>query len=214
MSLYADLDGRRSTATPATRASCCHCGGEMVAHCGPIKAWHWAHLATDCDPWTEPESAWHLGIKRWFHQHGCAIEQRIDDGFSWHVADVVTPSGAVIELQHSPLDTTSITRREAFYGNMIWIWDTSPWVDRLHFGAKGFWWKHGSRAQASCTRPILWHFDGELWWVKLNDVQQREYIGELDGQPVWHVTDRHRVLGRIIATYPSLDNVLHAWGSR
>jgi competence protein CoiA len=40
-----------------------------------------------------------------------------------HRADIVTWKGTVIELQHSSISVDSIEEREAFYGQMIWLFD-------------------------------------------------------------------------------------------
>jgi competence CoiA-like predicted nuclease len=29
----------------------------MIAKCGRIYIWHWAHDGSDCDPWHEPEAS-------------------------------------------------------------------------------------------------------------------------------------------------------------
>ena len=40
-----------------------------------------------------------------------------------HVADVKTPNGVVVEVQHSRISEDELHSREAFYGDMIWIVD-------------------------------------------------------------------------------------------
>ena len=40
-----------------------------------------------------------------------------------HVADVKTPSGVVVEVQHSRISEDELRSREAFYDDMIWIVD-------------------------------------------------------------------------------------------
>ena len=62
---YADVDGGRKTATPGSRGTCPGCGSEVLAKCGEIKSWHWAHAAdAQCDPWHHGETDWHLAWKR------------------------------------------------------------------------------------------------------------------------------------------------------
>jgi hypothetical protein len=43
-----------------------------------------------------------------------------------HRADVKTPTGIVLEFQHSNMTDAERLSREAFYGDMIWILDGWP----------------------------------------------------------------------------------------
>ncbi|MBL7893856.1 MAG: hypothetical protein JNK50_01090 [Bacteroidia bacterium] len=39
----------------------------MLAKCGTINIWHWAHEAIEnCDDWYEPETQWHRDWKEHF----------------------------------------------------------------------------------------------------------------------------------------------------
>ena len=55
----ARLGAERVRATPGGCATCPMCGGKVIAKCGDIMSWHWAHEASDCDTWSEGESDWH-----------------------------------------------------------------------------------------------------------------------------------------------------------
>jgi competence CoiA-like predicted nuclease len=95
-----------------------------MSKCGSINIWHWAHVTTvDCDAWGEPESEWHLNWKRGLPLDW--IEVVMEDDDCKHRADIRLPTGLVIELQHSPISVEEIQKREAFYQNMIWIFDLS-----------------------------------------------------------------------------------------
>lgn len=48
-----------------------------------------------------------------------------------HRADIRTPAGWVLEFQHSSISADEITEREAFYGQMVWIVDASPFMRNL-----------------------------------------------------------------------------------
>ena len=96
----------------------------MVAKCGRVKAWHWAHKGEPpCDPWWENETDWHRSWKNQFPADW--QEQVAEDPVTGekHIADVRTPHGLVIEFQHSPIDPVELHAREVFYRNMIWIVD-------------------------------------------------------------------------------------------
>jgi Competence protein len=106
------------------RANCPECSTEVLSKCGEINIWHWAHVTTvNCDIWGEPEGEWHLNWKKdlpldW-------VEVVMEQGECKHRADIRLPTGLVIELQHSPISVEDIHKREAFYQNMIWIFDLS-----------------------------------------------------------------------------------------
>jgi hypothetical protein len=95
----------------------------MVAKCGERRTWHWAHQSTgNCDHWWEPETEWHRNWKNQFSEDWQEISHTSADGET-HIADVKTPGGLAIEIQHSHLDPNERTTRENFYGNMVWVVD-------------------------------------------------------------------------------------------
>jgi len=51
-----------------------------------------------------------------------------------HRADIKTPTGIVIEVQHSTMTDEERESREAFYGNLIWIVDGRSFRNRFHVG--------------------------------------------------------------------------------
>lgn len=182
-------------ATPGARGVCPACDALVIAKCGPLVVRHWAHAAADdCDSWSEPESEWHRGWKIAFRSLGANVEVPLGK----HRADIVTASG-VIELQHSSIGLDEALEREAFYDPMVWLFDMRDperW-ERIHWGKRGFWWKHGSKTQANLRRPIYWQNpEGEILRVGLNVV----------------ATERgSRVLGRVLtrmATHEFLSSTL------
>lgn len=153
-------DGNRITASPGATGRCPQCESPMQPKCGQIVIHHWAHHARDdCDPWSEPESQWHLGWKRRLAQAGAHVEVTRKSGELWHRADAAAGDWT-LELQHSTLSIVDAWQRERFYGpRLAWLWDmTDPdrW-ERVHFGRVGFWWKHGAQMQAKLGRPVWWH---------------------------------------------------------
>jgi hypothetical protein len=111
------------------RASCPCCNTEVMSKCGELMVWHWAHVSSDCDRWTEPESAWHLWWKLFLErEYGAHTEVTIQRDGVLHRADAVLPDGAVVEIQHSALSADAVGQRERFYGRIIWIIDVAgPW---------------------------------------------------------------------------------------
>ena len=123
--MYANQDGTRTTAVPHLTATCPSCDHPVVAKCGSIVTWHWAHQArADCDPWAEPDSEWH---HRW--QDAAPPHQR-EVIIGNHRADIVTGDGAVVELQHSTISPEEIAEREAHYGRMWWTSTPPPPTQR------------------------------------------------------------------------------------
>ena len=121
---FALIDGNKAKPLPRLQGTCCYCGEEMVAKCGQIKIWHWAHKSrSNCDPWWSSEGEWHMGWKNLFPDEWQEVIHTDEKTGERHIADVKTPKGLVIEFQHSPIKSEELQSREAFYENMIWIVD-------------------------------------------------------------------------------------------
>lgn len=120
MLFYAnDPEQGRIRATPRARAACPVCTTEVRAKCGKVTAWHWAHTARECDPFSEPMTAWH---RDWQDVVPEACREVV---LGPHRADIVSPLGVVVELQHSSIAVEEIQERETFYGSMLWVFDAS-----------------------------------------------------------------------------------------
>lgn len=156
----ATVDGRpRVYPRPGARGICSTCGGDVVAKCGRIVVWHWAHIAADCDDWAEPDSNWH---KCWQDLFPAEMREVV---IGKHRADIVTPSGMVVELQHSSISTDDIRARERHYDRMIWIFDVQEAFENARFdlrkrvadrsGYRTFRWKHPRKSLMACRRPVL-----------------------------------------------------------
>jgi competence protein CoiA len=119
--MYADTASGRAEASPGLEGTCPSCGHPCRPKCGNINVWHWAHHAgADCDPWSEPMTEWHLGWQR------AVPPERREVVKGPHRADIVTASGGVVEIQHSPVSDDVIAEREEFYGyQMAWIFDAT-----------------------------------------------------------------------------------------
>lgn len=128
------VNGERTPPAPKLIGNCPVCGDPMLAKCGTIRVHHWAHKGMrTCDPWWERELAWHRDWKNRFPLGWQEIIHFADDGEK-HIADVRTEAGLVIEFQHSALQPQERVAREAFYGNMAWVVDSTRLVrDRPRF---------------------------------------------------------------------------------
>jgi len=120
---YALVNNQRIQPTPKATATCPCFDSDVIAKCGDIQVWHWAHKSKQmCDHWWENETPWH---RKWKNKFPDKWQEQIhiaDDG-ERHIADVKTPSGFVIEFQHSPIALEERTSRENFYEDMCWVVD-------------------------------------------------------------------------------------------
>lgn len=173
--MYAlDRAGQVITATPGADGTCRGCGSPLSPKCGALVAHHWAHRSADCDTWAEPDNRWHLN----WQSH--APPERAEVTIGAHRADMVTPDGRVVEIQHSTLAVADIQAREQHYGRMAWIFDARDAyaADRLLIRPReqwaGFRWKHPRKSISACRRPVFLDLDGEqLFRVRRFNVTDR-----------------------------------------
>lgn len=120
---FALHNDQRIEAKPGAQGRCPGCGAELIAKCGTKKVWHWAHKGQrHCDHWWENETQWHRDWKNHFPAHWQEIAARDKDG-ELHIADIKTPSGLVVEFQHSYLKPQEARKRTEFHQPMFWIVD-------------------------------------------------------------------------------------------
>ena len=118
---YALIDGERREATRGLVGLCLGCGAPLRPRCGEVRVHHWAHHGTrHCDHWWEPETEWHRAWKDRFPGDWQERRRQAPDG-EWHIADVESPHGGVLEFQHSAISLDERRSREQFYGRMAWI---------------------------------------------------------------------------------------------
>ena len=121
---YGNVSGQRVEAAPGLKGECPFCGKPVLARCGQLRVWHWAHKGSQgCDPWAKAETPWHRNWKAHFPTHWQEVIRMGAGEGSRHIADVCTPHGLVLEFQHSHLSIPEQREREAFYGNMVWVVD-------------------------------------------------------------------------------------------
>ncbi len=146
-------DSHGARVAPA-RDTVCHCPlcGNVVrakALTSKLVTPHWAHIASDCDSWSEPESAWHRAWKERFPEECREVVM------GPHRADVRLADGLVIEIQHSFLPESEILERENFYGRMVWVVDARAWDighrDRYAVGSDTYGDEEYTRYQVDFT---------------------------------------------------------------
>ena len=146
----------------------------MYAACGEILEWHWKHVNAECDPWSEPESEWHLGWKERFPSE----YQEVVVGP--HRADVKGPK-AVLEIQKSGIAPEMIREREEFYGEMLWMLKGSDFHERFDTNYIGngmyeFVWRTPRKTWGVAERRVLIDF-GEIFEIKTINTQQTPWQG-------------------------------------
>lgn len=121
---FAIVNGEKIEAERGLTGACGGCGQPMIPKCGRIKMKHWAHKSQcECDHWWENETEWHRSWKNSFPVDCQEIRHRADDG-EWHIADVKTKQGHILEFQHSFLNPEERQARNNFYGsNLVWVVD-------------------------------------------------------------------------------------------
>lgn len=103
----------------------------MLAKCGPHVMHHWAHeVQRDCDPWWENETEWHREWKNHFPISCREVSHTAPDG-EVHRADIKTPTGIYIEVQHSSMTDAERISRETFYQNLVWVIDGRSFRDNF-----------------------------------------------------------------------------------
>lgn len=165
----------RFQAEPGRAGMCPLCGSIVFSKTGNLRIWHFSHQnrfksQIDCESWSENEGEWHLAWKNRLPEHmreyvikrqrvlpNGLIEQTV------HRADILNSRGTVIELQHSPINASTIYERETFYENMIWIFDAQEWTfrnpEKFSDGIR-YWWVHGRKHLAYCKAPVFFHMGG------------------------------------------------------
>jgi len=118
---FAIVEGKHREAQPDLSGECRDCAGAVIAKCGEVRVWHWAHWrARDCDRWSEPETPWHRAWKNHFPENWQEISHSSENGEK-HRADVKTDRGVILEFQHSFLPRDEQKSRENFYPKMVWV---------------------------------------------------------------------------------------------
>lgn len=121
---FATVNGEKREAEKELVGACIGCERPMIPVCGVKNVKHWRHkVDCECDHWWENETEWHRLWKNSFPVECQEIRHKADDG-EWHIADVKTKQGHVIEFQHSFLKSEERNARNRFYGtNLVWVVD-------------------------------------------------------------------------------------------
>jgi len=169
---FALVDNISTEASPGLKGICPGCRAPLIAKCGDIKIWHWAHLSADCDPWHEPETAWHRDWKNCFPSN-CREKSHFN-----HRADVIY-GDQVFEFQHSSISPHEIEEREnlwlQLYDAMYWIIDAKSFQDNFDFRTietkqlfrvVSFRWKYPRKCWFTSSAYLLFDLGSEILEIK------------------------------------------------
>jgi len=225
---FALVNQQRQEAQPELLGQCPSCGHPMVAKCGEVKIWHWAHQGKrSCDPWWENETEWHRKWKAQFPDAWQEVVHRANDGTK-HIADVKTDRGWVIEFQHSYLKPEERRSREDFYPKLIWVvdgmrrkkdsaqllqtWDESVQVAQ-NLPLRRVLSANGAllRDWAGGSTPVFFDFAEQpvLWWLFAKNTDSPVYIAPYQRTAFIDChsrndTEKSRQFGELVNNIPKL----------
>ena len=121
---FSMVNGEKKEAEKGLSGTCIGCEQPTIPKCGSIKVKHWAHKSScECDHWWENETEWHRSWKNYFPVECQEIRHKAETG-EWHIADVKTKLGHILEFQHSFLKPEERLARNNFYNvNLVWVVD-------------------------------------------------------------------------------------------
>jgi hypothetical protein len=105
-------------------------------------------------------SLWHLSWQVYLIEKGADVEVKVEKDGKMHKADARMKNGLIVELQHSHLSVGEIEEREAFYGNMVWVFDARRAFSKDRFDLRPgnnrctFRWKHPRKSIAFAKCPV------------------------------------------------------------
>lgn len=123
-------NGEKIEPQKGLKGLCPHCHAEVISKCGVVKVHHWAHKNAEmCDKWWENKTEWHRIWQDKFPKEWQEVRVDSKDETQWHIADICTPDGLVVEFQHSKIEEIEQKERENFYLNnkkgVVWVVDVS-----------------------------------------------------------------------------------------
>jgi hypothetical protein len=111
-----DNNKRSKVQIRGQRGYCPKCESEVIAKCGKINIWHWAHKVKQECNWYSSESDWHREWKSLFPQ------EKIEVYLKHNRADAIDKTNRIWEFQNSYLSGDEIQERENAYECLVWIW--------------------------------------------------------------------------------------------
>lgn len=189
---FALVSNQRQEATPKTKGICPACDKLVIAKCGERKQWHWAHkivLGCKNDRW-ENEGQWHRNWKNQFPKEWQERPRNFNN--EKHIADIETPQGLVIEIQHSNIELEEKESREKAYNKMIWLVDGTSSIGAFALFKKNINIENKNlvyeiekeqriyvihpRESFNSSKPIVFDFLGEREEKNATDIEKYLYF--------------------------------------
>ena len=181
---FADVEGVRMEAAPGGRGVCPGCAAPVLAKCGEVNVWHWAH-EVPCTVIGEAETAWHRRLKERFPPECREIVREN------HRADVVW-GGSVYEFQRKPLEPSEYQERTSFWRKqgyaVRWVFyhadHPETFVSTIRKGGEyvSFRWKWPKRRLECVQTPF--YLDGG--WEQLFQVKRIYWSDKVGGWGVFN----------------------------
>jgi hypothetical protein len=166
---------------------------------------HWAHVTKhSCDPWWENETPWHRQWKHLFPVEWLEVVHMSSTG-EIHRADIKTPNGVVIEVQHSAMSDAERISREQFYGNLVWV------IDGRGFRSNFDIYHPLPHPASSLAEDLVWYKarrgqEGAAYGIFMRVSENLEHYpaltkGTLDANGMYLVHSIDRVRGAVLEAY-------------
>jgi len=172
--------------TPHSHAFCPLCQFPLVAKCGSVNIWHWAHTFNSNCPGAKLETAWHRRMKEKFPPNQCEIIVKNDLGVV--IADVYIPeTNTMHEFDFkNQLTSEEIIKKNCIYArsgyNVMWTFhiddESNNRLTRTST-LEVYWFKHGLRRLLDFKTPFHLSFDDDIFEVTSywqSDVDNHIYL--------------------------------------
>lgn len=193
--LYAIYNGEKFSPNPGLKAKCPECGDDVLAKCGVINQWHWAHVVNSTCKNNKPETQWHYEWKGNFPKE--CVEEKVEG----HRADVYIRRkySFAIEFQSSSIPREDILSRNQTFKNVYWVIHAKG--KDISFDQKGFLytakWKHRKRSFDETNSKIFLDFDdGYLFFIKSKNSRVKHSYGEFITKDFFIKKMKHEVYSR------------------
>jgi hypothetical protein len=176
-------------------------GGHLLKAVRPLVKKHYFshHAGCACDWKRSGMTPWHAN---W--QKICLVdhtEKRIVKDDRLHIADILTPEGKVIELQHSYISDADIREREEFYGELSWLLDMSDKKISVLGLLNESWGVYSVNAKRpSFTKQCYYDVGGYI----IDVIKWKTFTYTAGG----YSHDGHRFMGRILSYRTFIDREL------
>lgn len=183
-----DFFGRKIPPTKNAKATCPGCGFKVIAKCGYINAWHWAHAQNLSCSFNKQETDWHLFWKSLFNSDFVEVKK------GNHVYDVLLPNMDAFEFQNSSIKPEEIISRQNNGVTVNWIVNGMSFSDNFKIRKRGkvfdfykrkyintnyetFRWKWPRKTYKYMNMPILFDFGYNAFLLKRNYNEMRSGWG-------------------------------------